>query len=103
MGKQIHTENGHQVGKRPVEFGPQLQKPKDQHRNQCCPNLDLDRIGTCSDKGLDLEVLLQRFEKQLNLPSIFIDSSNRGCSQGRMIGQENQNLIFYWVIDFNPS
>ena len=33
MGKEIHTDNGHQVGKRPIEFGPELEKAKDQHRN----------------------------------------------------------------------
>ena len=70
MGKQIHTENSHQIRKSPVEFGPQVQKAEDQHRNPCCLNLNLDRIRTGPNKGLDLEVLLQRFEKQLNLPQI---------------------------------
>ncbi len=35
MSKEIHSKQGYQIRKRPVEFGPKLQKPQDQHGNQC--------------------------------------------------------------------
>ena len=38
MGKEIHLEQSNQIRKRPVEFRSKLEKPKDQHSNQCCPN-----------------------------------------------------------------
>jgi len=102
MGKQVHPKQSHQIRKRPGEFGSKLEKPKDQHRNQCCPNLDLDGIGTGADKGLDLEVLLQSFKEDLHLPAIFIDRGNGGRSQLELIGEKEQDFIGFWVIDFNP-
>ena len=78
--KQIHSQQRDQIRKRPVEFGSELKKTQDQHRDQCCPNLDLNRISTGSDKGLDLKVLFQCFEKDLDLPALFVDGSNRRCS-----------------------
>ena len=57
MGKEIHPKQGHQIRKRPAEFGEELEGLQDQHGNQCGPHLNLDGIGAGSDKGLDLEVL----------------------------------------------
>ena len=65
MGEQIHSQQSHQVRKGPVEFGSKLEETKDQHRDQCCPNLDLHGIGTGSHKGLDLKVLFQGFKENL--------------------------------------
>jgi hypothetical protein len=63
-----------------MELGSKLEVPEDQHGNQCCPNLNLHGIMTGSNKGLDLKVLLQGFEKDLNLPAIFVNGSNRAGS-----------------------
>ena len=84
MGKRIHPKQGHQIRKRPSELGPKLEKPEDQHGNQCCPNLNLDGIGAGSDKGLDLEVLLQMFKEDLYLPTILVDGSYRTGSQVKL-------------------
>jgi len=46
---------------------------QEQDRNQCCPNLDEKRVLAGSDKGLDLQVLLDRLEESLDLPAILID------------------------------
>lgn len=61
MGKEIHPKQDHQIRKPQGEFGPKLEKPEDQHGDQCCPNLHFNGIGTGPNKGLDLEVLLQSF------------------------------------------
>jgi len=53
MGKEIHPKQNYQIGKRPAE----LKESKDHHRNQCCPNLDLDGIRRGPHKGF--KVLLQ--------------------------------------------
>jgi hypothetical protein len=34
-------------------------------------------ISGVADKGMDLQVLLDRFEEQLHLPSVFVDIRNR--------------------------
>jgi len=44
-------------------LGSKLKEAQDEHRNQCCPNLDLDGIGTGTHKGLDLKVLFQGFKE----------------------------------------
>ena len=93
MGKQIHSQQGHQVRKGPIELGSELKEPQNQHRNQCCPNLNPNSIGAGPHKGLDLEVLFQSSEEDLDLPTVFVDGSNRGCSQLQFIGQEGQDLL----------
>jgi hypothetical protein len=35
--------------------------------------LGANRIGAGADKGLDVEILLQRLKEDLNLPAILID------------------------------
>ena len=85
MGKEIHPKQGHQIQKRPGEFGPKLEKFEDQHGNQCCPNLNLDGIGAGSDKGLDLEVLFEMFKEDLDLPAILVDGGDRAGSQVKVV------------------
>ncbi len=102
MGKEIHPKQGHQIRKRPTEFGPKLKELQDQHGNQCCPNLNLDGIGASSDKGLDLEVLLQMLEEDFNLPTILIDGRYRTGSQVKVVRQEDQDLSRLRVFHFDP-
>ncbi len=61
MGKQIHSQQGNQIQKGPIDLRPKLEEVEDQHGKQCCPNLNLNGIRIGSNKGLDLEVLLQDF------------------------------------------
>src|SRR5512139_831754 len=103
MGKEIHPKQGHQIRKRPAEFGPKLEKLEDQHGNQCCPNLNLDGIGAGSNKGLDLKVLLQMLEEDLNLPTILVDGGYRTGSQVKVVRQEDQDLSRVRVFHFDPS
>ena len=93
MGKQIHPQQSHQIRKGPVKFRSKLEETENQHRNQCCPNLDLHGIGTGSHEGLDLKVLLQSFKESLNPPTLFVDGSNGRRPQVHVIGQEHQNLL----------
>jgi hypothetical protein len=103
MGKEIHPKQGHQIRKRPGEFGPKLEKLEDQHGNQCCPNLNLDGIGTGSDKGLDLEILLEMLEEDFNLPTILVDGGYRAGSQVKVVRQEDQDLSGARVLHLDPS
>ena len=103
MSKEIHSQQGHEIRKRPVKLGPKLKESQDQHRNQCCPNLNLNGIGTGADKGLDLEVLFQGFKEDLDLPALLVDGSNGGCTQFEIVGQKYQDFLGFRVIDFDPS
>ena len=72
MSKEVHSQQGHEIRKGPIKLGSKLKEPQDEHRNQCCPNLDLDGIGTGAHKGLDLKVLLQGFKEDLNVLPLFV-------------------------------
>jgi hypothetical protein len=103
MGKEIHPKQGHQIRKRPSVFGPKLEKFEDQHGNQCCPNLNLDGIRAGSDKGLDLEVLLQMLEEDFNLPTVFVNGRYGAGSQVEVVCQEDQALSRVRDLHFDPS
>src|SRR5690625_227839 len=62
------------------------QQKIDAHRN---PDLSQHGIPGSTQKGLDLEVLLDPFEEQLNLPARLVDGSNGGRGQLESIGQKN--------------
>src|SRR5690625_1625603 len=55
----------------------------------CNPDLSQNSIPGSSQKGLDLEVLLDPFEEQLNLPARLVGGSNGGRGQLEIIGQKN--------------
>ncbi len=103
MSKEVHSQEGHEIRKGPVKLGTKLKEPQNQHGNQCCPNLDLDGIGTGAHKGLDLQVLLQSFKEDLDLPTLFVNGSNGRRPQFQVISQEYQDLLGLRVIDFDPS
>jgi len=103
MSEEIHPEQGHQIRKRPAEFGPKLEEFEDQHGNQCCPNLNLDGIGAGSDKGLDLKVLLQMLEEDFNLPTVFVNGRDGAGSQVEVVRQEDQDFSRVRNLHFDPS
>jgi hypothetical protein len=65
--------------------------------------LNPNSIGAGPHKGFDLEVLFQSSEEDLDLPPVFVDGSNRGRSQLQVIGQEDQDLPRFRVIDLDAS
>jgi len=103
MGKQNHSQQGYQVRKKPIKLGSKLKEPQDQHRNRCCPNLNPNNISTGPYKGLDLKILLQGLKEDLDLPTVFVNGSNRGRSQSQVISQKDQDLLCLRGIDLNPS
>src|SRR5512136_992178 len=86
-----------------MKLGSKLKEPQDEHRNQCCPNLDLNGIGTGAHKGLDLKVLFQGFKEDLDLPALLVDCSNGCRSQFQVVRQEDQDLLCLRIIDLDPS
>jgi hypothetical protein len=103
MRKQIHSQQRDQIRQRPREFGPELKEPEDQHRNQCCPNLNLNGIGAGAYKCLDLQILLQRLKEELDSPAVLVNARNRCRPQGHVIRQKDQDLVVLRIIDLDPS
>ena len=56
--------------------------------NHCDPDLRHDRIFRGAEKAFDLEILLDPFEKQLDLPSLLVNFRDGGCRQSEVIGDE---------------
>ena len=53
------------------------------------PYLRVDSIAGCTVKGLDVQVLLDPFEEDLNLPSFSIKFSNSYCINREVISEES--------------
>ena len=61
--EQIHAQQRHQVGHAPAEARAQLQVAQQQDADQCCPDLRSHGVGRGAHEGLDLQVLLERLER----------------------------------------
>src|SRR5271166_4215057 len=55
---------------------------------RCRPNLDPDRIGACPNEGLYLQVLLEGFEKQFNLPAFSVNGGNRAGCELQLVSEQ---------------
>src|ERR1700745_922869 len=88
VGEQVEAQHRDQIRQSPSEGGTKLQVPQREDGDQSCPDLDVQSIRGGSDEGLDAQVLLDRFEERLYLPSLFIDSGDGGRSEGQMVGEE---------------
>ena len=87
--KEVHPQEGHEVGEAPTQATPHLKILQEQDGNKCCPNLDMNRISTGPNKGFNFQVLLDRLEKQLDLPALLVDRANRARRKFHVVGQEN--------------
>jgi len=63
VNKQLVSQKGGQIRKRPSEGRQQLQVTQNQHSNQRRPNLGFDRIRVCPEERFDLQVLFDRLER----------------------------------------
>ena len=69
----------------------------EQHGDQCCPNLNKKRILAGSDKGFDLQILLEGFEKQLDLPTVFVNRRYGGGTKLKMVGQQSDFTALLFI------
>ena len=72
-----------------------MQPFQKEHRNQSCPNLDVNGIGTGSDEAFDFQVLFERFEKHFDLPAVLVDVGNRGRAKLQMIREKDQRFFTF--------
>lgn len=61
------------------------------HCDQCIPHLNIHRVDRGTDEGLDLQVLLERFE-EFNLPAILVDGGDGRSARAVMIGEKYQGV-----------
>ena len=51
-----------------------------------------ERVARRADEGLDAQVLLERFEEQLDLPAVLVDARDGRRPEAEVVGQEDQAL-----------
>ena len=103
VGKQIQTEQSHQAAERQVAFGTELEVLEQQHGNQCCPNLGLQGIGAGADEGLYLQMLLEHFEEEFDLPTVPIYPANSGRSEAMVVGEKLNLPLVLFAPDYYPA
>ena len=57
------------------------------------PDLSFDCILGGAIKGLDPEMLLDPFEKQLDLPAAAIEVGNRDSGKNEVVGQKHKRFV----------
>ena len=67
------------------------------------PYLHVDSIAGCTVKGLDVQVLLDAFEEDLNLPSFSIQLCNGDCINREVISEESIDFSVSKVLIHNKS
>ncbi len=95
--KEIELQESADLGQGPVGAGQQLQVGEEQVDGECDPDLAEDGVSGNAQESLDLEVLLDPFEKQLDLPSLVIDLCDRRCRQGKVVGEKDIVLLSFWI------
>jgi hypothetical protein len=71
----------------------------------------MSAVQTCAFKAsalipherLDLQVLLQRFEQQLDLPALLVEGRDGRGPEGQVIGQERDGTLPVGVVDLNQA
>ena len=60
------------------------------------PELNLQGVGAGADEGLDAQVLLQRLEKEFNLPALAIDGGDGGGGKVGMVLRNTKVRCWAW-------
>ena len=68
--------------------GGLMQDAQQQERDQRDIDLDAHGIFAAAEKAADLEVLLQPFEQQLDLPTLLIELGNFGGGAVQVVGDQ---------------
>ena len=88
IDKEVHAQQRDEIRQGPSEARLQLQVFEQQQRNQGGPDLRMEGVGRGADKCLHAQILFERFEKELDLPSILVDARDGGGAQCQVIRQE---------------
>jgi len=63
------------------------------------PDLCLHRVLAVADKSLDTQMLLDPFEKQFDLPALFVQRGDSQRGQRSIVGQKHQRLADFRIFE----
>jgi hypothetical protein len=73
---------------------------RDEHVNaDRDPYFNPDRVVARSVKGFNMQILLDPFEKQLDLPSPLVELRNRNRWQCKVVRQEHETSVVFLVVE----
>src|ERR1019366_6603109 len=64
-----------------------------------CPNLDAQGVFAGAHEALYLEILLERLEKQLDLPPVLVDGGNGRGTERQQVGQQHDLAFVHRIPD----
>jgi hypothetical protein len=82
---------------------PEPEELQKQDRDQCCPNLNEQRVLAGADKSLDLQVLLDRLKKYLDLPSVLIDGRHGRCSELQVVCEKDDSSVVLLIPNLDAT
>ena len=103
IDKQLLAQQSGEIGQAPAKASLQLQVLEKEQSDQGGPDLNLQGVGAGADESLDAQVLLERFEKEFNLPTLAIDSGDGGRSKIAVIGEKHQGALLGLVPDLDAA
>ena len=103
MHKEVQAQESHQIRKAPPQAAAHLEILQEQDRDECCPNLDVHRIGAGSHEGFDFQVLFDGFEEEFNLPALLVDGGNRARGQLHVVCQQDDFAPAHRIPDDHPT
>lgn len=92
-----------QSRKRPRIGGFAPEYLNQQCHNGSCPNLAHHRINIGSNETFDLQVLLDFFEKQFNLPTVLVKGGNLLSSQIEVVRNEVKPAIVSLIVPLDQA
>ncbi len=93
VNQDLLPQQCHKTRKAPCEAALELQILDKQHRDQDGVDLRQDRVGSDADESLDPLGLLERFEKEFDLPSLLVNSRDGSGGQFPVIRQERELTV----------
>src|SRR5579883_2812153 len=97
--EQVHTQQRHQIRHRPTPARLQLHKAQHQHCDQGGPHLGSHRRQGGADERLDLQILLQCFEKEFHRPAVLIDRGDGLGSEPEVVRQELKLPLLLLIVE----
>ena len=80
-----------------------MQPFQQKHRDQGCPNLDAKGVFAGADEALHGQVLLQRLEKQFDLPALFVDGGDGGGAELQQIGEQHDLSLVIRIPNYHAA
>ena len=80
-----------------------MQPFQQEQRDQGCPNLNAKRIFAGADETLHGQILFERLEEQLNLPTLLVDGGDRGRAEIEEIGKQDDLSLVIGIPNDHPA